>query len=152
MFPNTMKDTDLNVLWALLYGRHGNDGIRSGEVARWQAQLYSIIYAYGPTWACRKSIQERLRTMDDNQLREGTTAIHNNAVNPSTAPATTAFDPLPYINNQSAQGSKRSVMEGLVGQAAVLDDTLDEQFLVRFDGLFTIFGGTPTVFWTEEEQ
>lgn len=149
-YPSTMANGDLKVLWNLLYGRHGNDGIRSSDVARWKMQLFNVIYSYGPTWSKRKSIQSRLRQMDDAAFREGNVSIHNNAVNPSTGPSTTEFQPLPYVNNQTAAGTTKPLVEALLSQAQYLDDTLDEAFLAHFDGLFTVFGGKPTIFWTEE--
>ena len=148
-----ITDQTLTKLWWLLYGRHGNDGIRGSDVARWKAELFTIVFVHGPAWERKLAIQDELKNLTDDELRATNVHINNQAVNPSTAPSTNAFDPLTYINNQTASGGQRNKMDALTMQAQVLDGDFTEEFLSRFDRLFAILPASqPTVFWTEEQK
>ena len=66
---------------------------------------------YGPTWEKRLDIQEKLRNISDDELRLGSKAIYNHALNPSTAPSTQALEELSYINDQSTSNYRKSKMD-----------------------------------------
>lgn len=134
--PITLTDTNLTTLYYLLYGRHGNDPIVNRDLNQWKYRLYSVIFQYGPTWEKRLELQGKIRSLTDDQLRQGAKVIHNNASNPQSTPTTATLEELEYINSQDTSNQKRSLMDAYGTQWELLDNDVTEEFLIRFDKLF----------------
>lgn len=86
------------------------------------------------------------RTIDNDTTSTGTvtvdtdndnTDVTNHAFNPSTAPATNAYDPLTYINQQEA---KKNVLDGTQETTNDLAGTSDTTDQVYANGTSTITG------------
>lgn len=133
-----LSDNDIKVIYWLLYANYGNSHRASDDETRFKQQLFSIMYRFAPTWLKKMSIQEKLRDMslDSGDLFKGNIQIYNNADNPQTTPSADALDPLTYINNQSANGTKKGKLEAYSQLWALLEIDVTKEFLDQFRGLF----------------
>ena len=86
--PNLISDTSAETLFYLLYGRYGNNPIANRDINQFKYKLFSVIFQYGPTWEKRLEVQAALRQLSLDDIRLGSKAIYNQALNPSTEPST----------------------------------------------------------------
>lgn len=120
----------------MLYARYGNDIVASSDINRFKYDLFSIIFNYGPTWNKRLEIQSKLRALSDADIQDGVVNVINRSINPSTAPATNAFDALTTVNEQTATKAKRGKLEGYALLWDMLDNDVTEDFIRKFKRLF----------------
>lgn len=126
----------LDLLYYLLVARYANSVIASDDENRFKYQMFSIMFQYGPTWAKELEIQKSIRTLTEDELREGTRSTVNNAANPSTQPSTIDTEELPYVNQQNVSKVKRSKIDGYALVLSLLKEDVSEEFLRRFQKLF----------------
>ena len=128
--------TKLSALYYLLYARYGNSSIASSDETRFQYQLYSIIFQYGPSWEKQMEIQKNIINLSEEELAEGTTQIFNLAQNPDISPTTQALSELPYISQQNVSKVKKGKMEQYAAIIDLLKADVTENFLQKFAKLF----------------
>lgn len=129
-------------LYYLLYARYGNHPIASMDEYRFKQSLFTIIYAYAPTWAKRYEIQKNLRALSTEELTQGSRAIYNTANNPQQQPSTATLEELPYINSQNTTNYKRDKLSAYNELEMLLATDVTESFLSKFQHLF-IQGAIP---------
>lgn len=150
VFTNSISDTSATTLYYLLYATYGNRGIKASDINRFKYKLFSTIYKYGPTWQKRLEIQEALRELDLDELRESSRVIYNHSMNPSTKPSTQTLDELITINDQNVTKHKRSKTDAYALLIGLLDTDVTEEFLAKFKSLFSITGPTSPLWYTTE--
>ena len=128
--------TSLEVVFALLYARFGNSHISFSDENQFRYNIFSTLYSYGPTWAKRAKVQEELRGLTPEQMREGAFAIYNSAANPNTQPSTETLTELPFINNQNTTRHKKGAMDGYALLLSLLDDDITKDFTDKFKRFF----------------
>lgn len=143
---NSLSDSSIVALYYLLYSRYGNSSVASADETRFKYNLFTIIFAYGPTWEKRLEIQSELRKMDLDELRKGGKAIYNTALNPSQpvsggagAPigqGTNTLEELTYINQQNTTNYKKSKIDAYQMLITLLDTDVTMEFLDKFKKLF----------------
>ena len=107
--PETGNYQDsVTLIYYLLYAKYGNNPIANFDETQFKYKVYSIIFSYGPAWEKRVEIQDKLRSLRDEDLRLGSKAIYNSAYNPSQAPSTQALTELEYINQQNTSNFQRA--------------------------------------------
>ena len=136
--PQGITDESLETLYYLLYARYGNSHITSSDENQWVFKVFSTIFMYGPTWEKRLEIQQNLRDLDLNELRESAKTIYNHAFNPSTQPATddTGEHIMDYINDQNVTLHRRSKTDAYALLITLLDTDVTKEFIDRFKKLF----------------
>lgn len=134
----TISETSAKTLYFLLYARYGNSTIASFDENQFKYKVFTLIFMYGPTWEKRLEIQKTLREMDIEKFLEGSTAIFNHALNPSTAPSTKDTEELPYVDNQNVNKYRRSVSEAYMNLMQLLETDVTAYFLDRFKSLFLV--------------
>lgn len=139
--PLKISNTSLSTLYYLLYARYGLSHIATTDTAQFAYQVASTIFMYGPTWEKRLEIQETIRGWSEEELLNGATTINNLAVNPGTAPATTAFEVLSTTNQQTATRHKKSKLDGYGYLMSLLETDVTEDFLFQFNKYFMSFVG-----------
>ena len=148
--------TKIDLLFYLLYARYGNDVVASYDINRFKYSLFSIIFMYGPAWETKLSIQKQIRDLAiSDELFEGATMINNHSYNPSNPPANDAFQPLPTINDQTANRRKKPKIEGYASVLGILKNDVSAEFLDRFKPLFLTIVEPNSPLWyntTEQEQ
>lgn len=128
------------VLYYLLMAKYRNDCPMSYDENRFKADLFSIVFASGPSWEAQLRIQKEFRDLiGSDELTQGSITINNHSYNPSTEPSTDAFDALTTIDDQSATGRRKPKIEAYAGLVSVLKNDVSAQFIEKFKPLFRIF-------------
>lgn len=140
-------------LFYLLYSRYGNSHIAFSDENQFKYSLYSTIWQYGPAWAKRVDIQEKLRALSEEELLIGGKAIHNHSFNPNTAPSTSTMEELLTINDQNTTNYKKSKLEAYGTLWELLDTDVTSEFLNQFKKLFIVVTAPdyPLYYTTEVE-
>lgn len=152
--PTTIEVTNAITLYYLLYARYGNNPIANFDEEQFKYKIFSIIWQYGPTWEKKLSIQTNLRDLTEAELLQGSKAIHNQALNPSTEPTTQTLDELNYINQQNTTSYKRNKLEAYGTLWSLLSNDVTEEFIKKFKICFKLFV-TPErtfIYKTEEDD
>lgn len=150
--PTTITNDTAKTLYYILYANFGNSHIASSDENRFQYQLFSIIWQYGPTWEREVAIQKRLRELSEDDLLKGSTQIYNNAQNPGTEPTTETLEELQYINNQNVTKSKKGVLEAYGLLMSLLRNDVTTEFINRFKKLFIVIAQPDLPLLYEEIQ
>ena len=149
-----ISDTSATALFYLLYARYGNSPIANRDVNQFQYKVFSIIMQYGPTWEKRLDIQKKIRDLTDDDIRLGSKAIYNQAMNPSTEPSTSTLDEITYINQQNTTNYKKSPLDGYAMLIDLLNTDVTEDFIKKFNVCFKKFvtPERPLIYVTEEDE
>ena len=147
--PNIITTTNVTTLYYLLYARYGNSTIANFDENQFKYKLFSIIWQYGPNWEKELSIQTNLRGLTEDDIREGSRAIYNKALNPSTEPTTEELD---YVSEQNTTKYKKSKIEGYGLLMELLRRDVTEDFLKRFKSLFITIVEPYSPLWYEEDS
>lgn len=131
-----LSDNTVTTLFYLLYGRYGNSNIASSDENTFKYRVWSTIFMYGPTWEKRLDIQKKLRDLTDDEIRSGSFAIFNHALNPSTAPKVASETELDYIDNQNTSRYTKGKLEGYGYLWDLLSTDVTKYFLDMFQPLF----------------
>lgn len=152
--PKIVSVENVSTLYYLLYARFGNSPISNMDVTQFKFKVFTIIWQYGPAWEKRLDLQSKLRTLTDDELREGALNIYNKAFNPETTPSTTSEEILDYINEQNTSRLKKSKVGAYMELWEALSTDVTEQFLNRFAVCFKQFVGPehPFLYVTDEEE
>lgn len=137
-YLNLLDRNHLGILYYLLYGNYGNSVIASDDIEQFKYKMWSIIFMYGPTWAKRLDIQEKLRNLSEDEIKKGSKAVYNHAYNPSTAPSTATLTELTTIDNQNTTNYVRSTIEGYAALTDLLETDVTKEFIDKFKKLFLL--------------
>lgn len=134
--PQLISETSATTLYYLLYARYGNSTIASSDENQFKYKVFTYIFMYGPTWEKRLEIQKAIRELDIEEIKKGSTAIYNKALNPETAPTTQTLEEIEMINEQNVNKYKRSTAEAYALLIGLLQTDVTAYFLDRFRDLF----------------
>lgn len=140
----------LLVIYTLLMSKYANSNILSSDTDQFKLQLFSIIYQHAPNWERRLDLQGKIRSLSDDEILRSSQQIVNQALNPSTAPATDSLEALTYINQQTTSGYKKNKVDAYSYVYTILQDDVTEEFINKFKHLF-IKIVYPYYFTIEEE-
>lgn len=145
---------NVSLVFYLLYARYGNNPIANYDITQWKFKIFSTMFQYGPSWEKRLDIQDKLRGLSEADLIAGAKAIHNAALNPSTAPSTGSLEELTYINQQNTTNYKKSKLEAYAQLWDLIETDVTEDFLLKFKKCFKIFVSAeqPLLYVQEEEE
>lgn len=133
----TISETSCKNLFYLLYAKFGNSHFANEDLVQSKLKIFSTIFKYGPTWEKKLEIQAELRDLDLDDLREGSKQITNHANNPNTSPSTSALEELEYIDEQHAVNYKKNKVDAYATLWTMLATDVTEDFLSRFNKIFT---------------
>jgi len=143
---NSLSDNNINILYYLLYAKYANNPIANYDENQFKYKLWAIIFQYGPAWAKKLDIQNKVRELTDDEIRLGSKAIYNHAFNPSTDPSTASLEELTAINEQNTTNFKKSKLDGYMGLWQLVVSDVTNEFLKKFEKLFKQFV-TPERTW-----
>lgn len=138
---NSITDEHANLLFYLIYARHGNSPIANLDINQFKYKMWSIIFQYGPSWEKKLEIQENLRDLTETDILSGAKAIYNRAYNPEnlSGPSTTEEIGLEYVSEQNTTNYKKSKLEAYTILWSLLKTDVTNGFVRKFDGLFKSF-------------
>lgn len=135
--PAKLKEESIRTIWYLLNAKYNTSIIAYNSIYQFKLQLFSTIFKYGPWWQKQLQLQDKLRALDfDKVARQGTTAIHNEAVNDSRAPSTATTEQIPFINRQNTTHYKKSTLETISEMSMLLERDFTTEFIKKFEPLF----------------
>lgn len=154
---NTLTDANVVLTYYLLYNKYGNNPIANYDVNQFKFKVFGVMFQYGPAWATKLSIQEKVRSLgvaDDSEIYKGSKAIYNHAFNPETTPTTGDLTEINFINDQNTTSYKKSKLEGLATLAEVLRDDVTATYIDKFRKMFNPFVKpvAHTIYVEEEEE
>lgn len=151
-FTGIITESNLEILYYLLYAKFGNSFITNLDENQWKFKVFSTIWKYGPTWEKKLEIQAELKGLDikSKDFLKGAKAIYNKALNPETEPSTTALGELTYINEQTATNYEKSKMDALTQLWSLIVTDVTDRFLERFAPLFKKIWNPGILFESEE--
>ena len=151
---NKISDASASTLFYLLYAKYGNSPIANMDVTQFQYKVFSIIFEYGPTWEKELSIQKALRDMTADDIRKGSFAMYNQALNSQDAPSVASETELNYINSQNTTRYTKSPLEGYAQLEALLSADVTKAFVDRFKICFKTFvmPERPLIYVSETED
>ena len=149
-----LSNDEATTLFYLLFARYGNNPIANYSVEAFKMKLFATMYQYGPTWAKRIDIQDKLRNLTDDELRMGNKTIMNSALNPETSPSAGSLEELTYINQQNTSGNKKSYLNAYADLWELLKVDVTEDILNKFKPLFKIvvIPEHTLIYTTEDEE
>ena len=130
------SNANITTVYYLLFARYASNHINSDYPEQWKMKIMSTIFKYGPTWAKRLQIQEKVRDMTDDEILKGDIAIYNNAMNPDTAPTTMTWETLQGINSQNVTLRKRGQLEAYALVDTLLKTDVTNEFIEKFKKYF----------------
>lgn len=133
-----LSDASLTNLYYLLYAQYGNSPIANGDVNQFKYKMYSIIFQYGPTWEKKLWLQMQIRDLNLEDIKNGSTAIYNRALNPESDPTTHTTEELDYINEQTVNKQRRNDSAAYAEWWGLLRDDVSKYFIDRFKVCFKI--------------
>lgn len=153
---NTLTDANVVLTYYLLYNKYGNNPIANYDVNQFKFKVFGVMFQYGPAWATKLSIQEKVRSLgvaDDSEIYKGSKAIYNHAFNPETTPKTGDLEEINFINDQNTTSYKKSKLEGLATLAEVLRDDVTATYIEKFRKMFNPFvKPVAHMIYVEEEE
>lgn len=151
---NKISDTSASTLFYLLYAKYGNSPIANRDVTQFQYKVFSLIFEYGPTWEKELSIQKALRDMSADDIKAGTFAMYNQAMNSQQEPPTDTDKPLPFINSQNTTRYTKGPLEGYALLETLLSADVTKAFIDRFKVCFKTFvmPEKPLLYVSQEDE
>lgn len=141
--PKVMTDQDYRLIWTLLESKYGDTPLSSNyNETRWKMKLQIIMWEYGPEWKKKLDIQQKLRTLSDEEILSGSKAIYNHAYNPGGSPDTQSLEEIQYINDQNTTNYKKSKMDAYTILWGYLNSDMTAKFMDKFKPLFSKFALT----------
>lgn len=145
------SNANLTTVYYLLFARYASCHINSDYPEQWKMKIMSTIFKYGPTWAKRLQIQEKVRDMTDDEILKGDIAIYNNAMNPDTAPTTMTWETLQGINSQNVTLRKRGKLEAYALVDNLLKTDVTTEFIEKFKKYFNLVASPQVPLWYDLE-
>ena len=130
---------NVELLFALLYAKYGNNPIANGDVNQFKFKVFSTIFKYGPAWEKKLEIQANLRQLNADEIKLGSKAIYNHAFNDASAPGTDTLEEIQYINDQNTTKYQKSPIEGYMDLWNALSIDITESFINKFKVCFKQF-------------
>lgn len=150
--PTTISEDSAKTLYYLLQARYGNWQIASDSSDIFSMKLFAIIFQYAPTWEKRLDLQSKIRNLTEDEIRTGTKAIYNQAMNPGTEPSTGSLEELTSINSQNTTGYKKSKLDAYMSVWGMLATDVTEELIARFKPLFSKWVLGSPLFYADEED
>lgn len=149
-----VSDDSVTTIFYLLYARYGNNPIANRDINQFKYKVFATIMQYGPTWEKRLSVQKAIRDLTVDDIRLGSKAIYNQAMNPSTTPTTSALEEITYINAQNTTNYKKSPLEGYSILLDLLNTDVTKEFIDKFKICFKVFvqPERPIIYVSEEDE
>ena len=100
------------------------------------------------------SSSKAIRDLTADDIRLGSKAIYNQAMNPSTEPSTSTLDEITYINTQNTTNYKKSPLDGYALLLELLDTDVTKEFIDKFKVCFKVFvqPERPLIYVSEEDE
>ena len=124
--------------WVALLGRYAESHIRFHNVTQFKMAFLTINREAQEKLRSKLKINSRLRSLNEEEALYGAEIITNVATNPDTEPTTEAYEPLPYVNQQTGQKESLGIVGGLYRLKHSVGGQAYNEYLDAFRGLFRV--------------
>ena len=148
---NYISNDSLELTYYLLATYYKNSSIANMDEDQFCFKLFSTIFEYGPKWEKRLNIQNILRNLTDEEIKQGTGTLYNHVYNDGTVISDTNEE-LTNLNEQNATKFKKAPMEAYVELYSILGEDISKEYMDKFKKLFIIvvYGQQPLLYESEE--
>lgn len=136
LIPAGFTDDSLEILYYLLLSKYANNSIAASDVNRFKLHLFSIVFQHGGTWQKKLEMQNKIRALSDEAIKESGRRVNNHAYNPAYEVPTDSVQNLDHIDQQSQNMYVKSQLEAFAEVSALLEEDYTEDFIQRFKVLF----------------
>lgn len=152
--PLKISDNSCTDLYYLLYAKYANNPIANFDIFQFQYKVYTTIFKYGAEWEKKLEIQDKLRSLSEDDIMKGNSGVYNHANNPSVAPSTTRTEELTYVDDQSVSKQKRGKIEAYEYLWSILNSDVTDEFIAKFEPCFAKFvdRNIGPIYCTEDEE
>ena len=137
-FGVSIKDETVRVIYYAIYATHGEDRPASLNTNMFKYKLWYIIYNYAPTFEKKTELQLKLRSLTDEEILDGTTAIYNHANNSGAPPSSSTKNIFNYVDDQNVTRYTKDKKTGYVELYDLLRDNLIQTMMSKIDKLFNV--------------
>lgn len=124
--------------WVALLGRYAESHIRFHNVTQFKMAFLTINKEAQEKLRSKLKINARLRSLNEDEALYGAEIITNMATNPDTEPTTEAYEPLPYVNQQTGQKEQLGIVGGLYRLKHSIGGQAYNEYLDSFRSLFRV--------------
>lgn len=135
---NNVINGNMTTLYYLLWARYASNHIRSDYPQQWKMKMMMTVFEYGPTWSKRLEIQDKMRSLSDDEIQKGTIMTYNTAMNPDGAPTTETWESLKGINSQNKNLYQRGLLDSYAYIDQILKTDVTREFVEKFKKFFDI--------------
>lgn len=136
VFKDALDEEHLELCYYLLYQQYGNSHVANSDENQFKYKLYTIIWQYGPVWQKKIELQEKIRALTEEEIREGSKSISDHSYNPSTE--LNSSGEIDTVNEQDRNRVKRNKVDAYASQWDMLDAQPTTDFINKFKPLFLI--------------
>nr|DAQ30641.1 MAG TPA: hypothetical protein [Bacteriophage sp.] len=129
---------NMTTLYYLLWARYASNHIRSDYPQQWKMKIMMTVFEYGPTWSKRLEIQDKMRSLSDDEIQKGAIMTYNTAMNPDGAPTTETWETLKGINSQNKNLYQRGKLDSYAYIDQILKTDVTREFVEKFKKFFDI--------------
>ena len=147
-----LEDADISLIFYLLMTRYMNSPIAYCDINQFKFRLFGTIFTYYPEYKAKSGLQDKIRSLTDDELIKSGQTITNHANNPSRSPDTDVNEPLPYIDDQLTSNSTLNKLQAYLSQWGALDSNYTTEFIDKFKYLFARFVPMTNTFYVEEDK
>lgn len=120
----------------MLYARYKNSTIIGEDEDQWKDRFYLTFYEFAPSYKQKYSIQQKLRTMTEEDMVKGAMQKTQHGYNPSTDVNPDPDTAITTVNDQNLLRYTKGKLNGYNELLALLKNDVTEQFVNRFKNLF----------------
>lgn len=150
---NPLDEKLVRLTYQNLYGYYVGSTIATSNEYHFKQKLFSIMVTYGPEWMRKKELQERARTLTDEEIFQGYKTVYNHAINPADAPGTQTLDEIQYIDQQNTANFKKEPIRGINELHALLREDYTKEYMRHFKKLFlTVVAPEAPLYYCDMEE
>ena len=137
--PLKITEENCRLLYSLLYAKFGNSPIANFDENQFKYKIYAAIYKFGGEWEKKVYIQDKLRELDDEEIRKANKSIINHASNPDVAPDTKETNELDFVSDQNVSKQELSKLNAYQFYMLALESDYHDEFIKKFEPCFSKF-------------
>lgn len=136
--PNFNNNKTVDTLFYLLCGKYGNSHIANADENQFKLKLFSYVFQFAPYWEKSLDIQNKLRSLTEEEILAGSKQITSHAYNPSTEPSgpNVVNGEILSVNEQHKNKFTKGKVNAYGELFYMLRSDVTEEFLGKFKRLF----------------
>jgi hypothetical protein len=136
--PNFSNNKTIDTLFYLLCGKYGNSHIANADENQFKLKLFSYVFQFAPYWEKSLDIQNKLRSLTEDEILAGSKQLTNHSYNPSTEPSgpNVVNGEIISVNEQHNNKFTKGKVNAYGELFYMLRSDVTEEFLGKFKRLF----------------